>query len=119
MLAVLRGGGLTSPHLIPASFGMVVMFSVLHGAAFVAIGAGIARLIREAGRSEGYRLGVNILLIFFVAWFIFMNMIVAGVVMGALQITDILIANLVAVVSMGLYFRGSYPAPQGGLPAAT
>jgi hypothetical protein len=111
VLTVLRGGGLTSPDLIPISFGTVMMFSVLHGTTFAIVGACIARLIREAGRSEGYRLAVNVLLVFFVAWFIFMNMIVAGVVMGALQITDILIANLVAVAAMAFYFRASYPAP--------
>lgn len=104
VIALLSGSGLGAVQVSPVSFGMVLMFSVAHGATFIVIGAGVARLLKERGRGESYRLGVMILLTIFVAWFIFMNMIVAGVVTGTLSITDILIANLIAVVAMGVYF---------------
>ncbi|MBT3350896.1 MAG: hypothetical protein HOC91_03345 [Nitrospinaceae bacterium] len=104
VLALLSGAGLGAVQLSPVSASLVLMFSVAHGGTFIVIGAGVARLLKERGRGEGYQIGVMILLTFFIAWFIFMNMIVAGVVMGALNITDILIANLIAIVAMGTYF---------------
>ena len=107
VLVLLSGSGLGAVQIEPVSASLVLMFSVAHGATFIVIGAAVARLLKERERGDNYRLGVMILLTFFVAWFIFMNMIVAGVVMDALNITDILIANLIAVVAMGTYFSTS------------
>lgn len=104
VLALLSGAGLGAVQISPVSASLVLMFSVAHGATFIVIGVAVARLLKERGRGENYRIGVMILLTFFIAWFIFMNMVVAGVVMGALNITDILIANLIAVGAMGAYF---------------
>ncbi len=104
VVALLSGAGLGAVQISPVSGSLVLMFSVAHGGTFIVIGAAVARLLKERARGEAYRIGVMILLTFFVAWFIFMNMVVAGVVTGALSITDILIANLIAVVAMAAWF---------------
>jgi hypothetical protein len=105
LIALMKGGaGLNSLQSVPASFGMVLMFSILHGVAFLGIGILGTWLLHLAERDASYGFNVVLLLVFFAFGFTFLNMVLAGVVLNALSITDIMIAHLVAIATMAFYY---------------
>ncbi len=110
LIALLKGGaGLSSAQSVPVSFGMVLMFSVIHGVSFVSIGLLGAWLLHLAERDASYVFNVVFLLVFLAFVLTFLNMVLAGVVLNALSITDIMIAHLLAVATMGGYYWKRHP----------
>jgi hypothetical protein len=110
VVALLQGkGGITSDLPVHVSFGMVMMFSMIHGVTLAAIGALCAWLLHLAESNASYVFNVLLLLVFFAFGFTFLNMVLAGVVLNALSITDILIAHILAVAAMGYYYWNRHP----------
>ena len=107
--ALVRGPGLASPETLPASVGMVVLFTLAHGVVFLAIGAVAAGLIRQAEKNSNYGFGLILFFVFFLCGFLFVAMIFAEGVLRALAWPAILGGNLLAVVGMALYFKSRHP----------
>jgi hypothetical protein len=110
LLTLLKGGaGLSAVESVPVSLGMVFMFSVIHGTSFLGIGLLCAWLLHLAEDDASYIFNVLLLLVFFACGFTFLNMVLAGVVLNALSITDIMIAHILAVAAMGYFYWNRHP----------
>ncbi len=110
LVALLQGGsGLSSVQSIPVSFAMILMFSVIHGVTFTGIGILCTWLIHLAEDETSYAFNVVLLLVFFACAFTFLNMVLAGVVLNALSITDIMIAHMLAAATMGYWYWSRHP----------
>ncbi|MEE9274692.1 MAG: hypothetical protein V3V62_05235 [bacterium] len=110
VFGLLRGGaGIAPGQSVPFSFGMVVVFSLIHGATFAGIGIVGARLMDIADRDPDYGLFILSLLAALGIWFTFMSVLAAGVILNALSIPDIFIAHLLAVAAMGTYYWRRHP----------
>ncbi len=110
VVALLQGkGGITSDLSVQISFGMVMMFSMIHGVTLAAIGTLCAWLLHLAESDASYVFNVMLLLVFFACSFTFLNMVLAGVILNALSITDILIAHILAAGAMAHYYRKHHP----------
>ncbi len=108
--ALLRGeAGIPPGQLVPLSFGMVLMYSIIHGATFIGVGIVGAWLLDVAERDTDYGLYVVFLLATGGLWFTFLSMVVAGAMLNALTIPDIFIAHLLAAASMGVFFWKGHP----------
>lgn len=105
MFSILQGGWSASHELsVQVSFWMVLTFSIIHGITLLGFGLLCAWLLDLAERDGMYAFNVAFLMVFFALGFTFLNMILAGVVLNALSITDIMIAHLLAVATMGTYY---------------
>ena len=107
--ALVRGPGLVSPETLRISLNMVVLFTLVHGVVFLAIGAAAAGLIRLAEKNANYGFGLILFFVFFLCGFLFAAMIFAEDVLRALAWPAILGGNLLAVVAMALYFKPRHP----------
>lgn len=107
--ALVRGPGLASPETLPVSVGVVALFTLAHGAVFLAIGAVAAGLIRLAEKNANYGFGLILFFVFFLCGFLFAAMIFAEDVLRALAWPAILGGNLLAMVAMALYFKPRHP----------
>jgi hypothetical protein len=105
-----RGAGLESLETLPVSLEMVLMFTWVHGLAFAAIGGIASRLLGMAERNPSLGFGVLLLFVVFEAGFTVAAMLFAQPVLKALTWPAILVANLLAAVAMGLWFRWRHPA---------
>jgi len=103
-----RGAGLPSPDVGP-DLGMVLMFTWVHGLAFVVAGGVAARLLAVAERQPSAGFGIVMLFVFFEFGFIAGAMLFAQPVLRALAWPAILVANLLAAAAMGIYFRLRHP----------
>jgi len=104
--ALLRG--LRDPSLLHVHATLVLGYSVLHGAAFVAFGLGAAVLLAATEREPVLLLAVFVLFtVFEVAFFGFVMLLDAELVQ-ALGWWTILAGNLLAVIAMLVYFRARH-----------
>jgi hypothetical protein len=92
-----------------ADLGMVLMFTWVHGLAFVVIGGVVARLLALAERQPSAGFGILMLFVFFEFGFIAAAMLFAAPVLRALAWPAILVANLLAAAAMGGYFWLRHP----------
>ena len=88
---------------------MVLLFTVVHVVAFLALGALAAGLIRLAEKNANYGFGLILLFVVLLCGFLFVAMLFAEEVLRALAWPAILGGNLLAVVAMVLYFRPHHP----------
>lgn len=110
MITLLGGAAhLPSPESVPISFGMVLLFSCVHGAAFIGGGILGAWLLRLVDINPAYGYWIALLYVTFSFWFTFLNLLFAGVVLKALSVPDILVAHLLAAVFMGIYYWKRHP----------
>jgi hypothetical protein len=107
--ALVRGPGLASPETLPVSVGMVLLFTVVHGVVFLALGAVATGLIRLAEKNANYGFGLILFFVFLLCGFLFIAMLFAEDVLRALAWPAILVGNLLAVVAMVIYFRPRHP----------
>ncbi len=107
--ALVRGPGLASPETLPVSFGMVLLFTSVHGVVFIALGVLAAGLIRLAEKNANYGFGLILFFVFLLSGFLFVAMLFAEDVLRALAWPAILVGNLLAVVAMALYFKPRHP----------
>src|SRR5437899_2998038 len=103
-----RGAGLAWPNVRP-DLEMVLMFTWVHGLAFVVVGGVIARLLALAERQPGVGFGIVMLFVFFEFGFIAAAMLFAAPVLHTLAWPAILVANLLAAATMGGYFWLRHP----------
>jgi len=103
-----RGAGLPWPDVGP-NLGMVLMFTWVHGLAFVVVGGVVARLLALAERQPRVGFGIVMLFVFFEFGFIAAAMLFAAPVLHALAWPAILVANLLAAAAMGGYFWLRHP----------
>ncbi len=103
-----RGAGLPWPDVGP-DLGMVLMFTWVHGLAFVVVGGVVARLLALAERQPSVGFGIVMLFVFFEFGFIAAAMLFAAPVLHALAWPAILVANLLAAAAMGGYFWLRHP----------
>jgi hypothetical protein len=103
-----RGAGLPPPDAGP-DLGMVLMFTWVHGLAFVIVGGIVARLLAVAERQSSVGFGILTLFVLFEFGFIAVAMLFAQPVLRALAWPAILVANLLAAATMGGYFKLRHP----------
>jgi hypothetical protein len=103
-----RGAGLPPPDAGP-DLGMVLMFTWVHGLAFVIVGGIVARLLAVAERQSSVGFGILMLFVLFEFGFIAVAMLFAQPVLRALAWPAILVANLLAAATMGGYFKLRHP----------
>ena len=106
--AALFGRGAPWPDGLP-DLGMVLMFTWVHGLAFVVIGGVVSRLLTLAEQQPSLGFGVLMLFVFFEFGFIAAAMLFAAPVLRALAWPLILVANLLAAATMGGYFWLRHP----------
>lgn len=104
-----RGGGGPGLEALPPSLDMVLMFTWVHGLVFAAIGGVAARLLAAAERNPSVGFGVLLFFVIFEAGFTVAAMLFAEPVLHALTWPAILVANLLAAVTMTVYFRLRHP----------
>jgi hypothetical protein len=92
-----------------ADLGMVLMFTWVHGLAFVVVGGVVARLLALAERQPSAGFGILMLFVFFEFGFIAAAMVFAAPVLRALAWPAVLVANLLAAAAMGSYFWLRHP----------
>lgn len=88
---------------------MVFIYSVVHGVFFIVAGAVASALLHHARRNPGHELYAALFLATLAMWFTFLSMVLVGVVLSAVTIVDILIAHLLATLTMGAYFWKRHP----------
>jgi hypothetical protein len=103
-----RGIGFPSAYAGP-DLGMVLMFTWVHGLAFVVVGGLVAHLLAVAERQPNVGFGILMLFVMFEFGFIAAAMLFAAPVLRALAWPAILIANLLAATTMGCYFWLRHP----------
>jgi hypothetical protein len=103
-----RGAGLPVPDAGP-DLGMVLMFTWVHGLAFVIVGGIVARLLAVAERRSSVGFGILMLFVLFEFGFLAVAMVFAQPVLRALAWPAILVANLLAAATMGGYFKLRHP----------
>ena len=124
IIDVIQGRPLYTPTVLGASlfhrgaapwldsvpnFEMVLMFTWVHGLAFIVIGGIVARLLAFAERQPNMGFGILMLFVFFEFGFIAAAMLFAEPVLRALAWPAILVANLLAAAAMGSYFWLRHP----------
>ena len=88
---------------------MVLMFTWVHGLAFIVVGGVIARLLAVAERQPNAGFGILMLFVLLEFGFIAAAMFFAEPVLRALAWPAILVANLLAATAMGSYFWLRHP----------
>ena len=88
---------------------MVLMFTWVHGLAFIVVGGVIARLLAVAERQPNAGFGILMLFVLLEFGFIAAAMLFAEPVLRALAWPAILVANLLAATAMGSYFWLRHP----------
>ncbi len=96
--------GLRDPRLIEISLRVVLGYTVLHGAAFVAFGILCAILIVAAEREPSLTWAFVALFVSFEVFFLVLVRVFAESALGALVWWAILVANLLAAAGMLAYF---------------
>jgi hypothetical protein len=86
-----------------------LMFTWVHGLAFVVVGGIVARLLAVAERQPSAGFGILMLFVLFEFGFIAVAMLFAQPVLRALAWPAIVVANLLAAATMGGYFWLRHP----------
>jgi hypothetical protein len=101
-----RGGGLDP---VTVSFGMVAMFTWVHGMVFAVLGGIASRLLAVVERNPSIGFGVLLLFVLLQSGFTVTAAFLAAPVFAALGWPSIFVANLLAAAVMGVYFRLRHP----------
>ena len=110
LTALLKGGqGLAAAPDAPYAASMMYVWTVVHGVVFTGAGAVCSFLMNYARRNPGWELYAVLLLATLGMWFTFLSMMLVGVLLSAVTIPDILIAHLLATLTMGAYFWKRHP----------
>ena len=103
-----RGAGAPWADALP-NLEMVLMFTWVHGLAFIVIGGVTAQLLALAERQPNVGFGILMLFVFCEFAFIATAMVFAAPVLQALAWPAVLVANMLAATSMGCYFWLRHP----------
>jgi hypothetical protein len=88
---------------------LVLLFTALHGAIFIAIGEIAALLVRLGEKNANYTFGIVLFLVIFISGFFFVTGVFAAHVLEALSWQAVFIGNLLAVSAMVVYFKRRHP----------
>ena len=103
-----RGAGAPWANALP-NLEMVLMFTWVHGLAFVVLGGIVAHLLGLAERTPSIGFGIFMLFVVFEFVFTAGAMLFAAPVLQALAWPAIVVANLLAAAAMGGYFWLRHP----------
>jgi len=101
-----RADALTDPSVDPA---MVVVYTGVHVAVFIAIGMGSAYMISASERTPGMGIMLLFLFVIFEAIFFVYSFAVGGQVIGTLGTWAVVVANVLAAAGMSYYFLKRHP----------
>jgi len=104
-----RGEELVSLENLPASVGMTLMFTWVHGLVFIVIGGAAARLLALAEQRPNLGFGILLFFVVFEFGFLVVTMLFAEEVLHALAWPAVLLGNLLAATAMGIYFWRRHP----------
>src|SRR5215813_2407088 len=104
-----HGAGLAAPEPLAVSGEMVMMFTWVHGLLFAAVGGVAARLLGVVEQHPNLGFGILLLFVVLQAGFTVVAVLVAQPVLQALAWPAILVANLLAAATMGLYLWWRHP----------
>lgn len=104
-----RGEGLASPETVPASLGMTLMYTWVHGLAFCVIGGMASKLLSLAEKNLHFGFGILLFFVVFEFGFVFVAFLFAEAVLHALAWPAVLAGNLLAAASMAAYFWRRHP----------
>ncbi len=107
--ALVQGQGLASLDDLPASFGMVLLYTLVHGFAFCVVGYIAARLFVAAERHPPFIFCLLLLSILFFCGFMTVAFLFALPVLQALTIPMIVTGNILAAFVMGAYLWRRHP----------
>jgi len=108
--ALLKGtDALHTPESLAVSVEVVVWFTFVHWLVFAAIGCIASRLLGLAERNANFGFGILLLFVVFEFGFIGGATLFAEPVLHTLAWPTILIGNLLAAITMGLYFWRRHP----------
>ncbi len=111
--ALFYGANVTSQVQITA--GTVLGYTVIHYAAFVAVGFAAAAMLTAARREPGVLIGAMLVFVTLEASFIGMIALFAGWILTALGGWNVAIGNVVAALAMGWYLWRVHPEVRGWL----
>ena len=96
--------GLTGPDLSHASWEPMLMFTWVHGLAFVLIGGIASMLLRLAERNPNLGFGILMFFVILESGFVMAAFILAEPILGLLAWPAVLVGNLLAASAMAGYF---------------
>lgn len=99
-----RGVGVDQLQTLPISIEMVLLYTWVHGLAFCAIGGVASKLLELAERNTNFGFGVLLFFVIFAFGFVAAALVLAEPILDALAWPAVLVGNLLAAATMGLYF---------------
>jgi hypothetical protein len=109
--ALFRGAAaLQSPETLPISFEMVTAFTWVHLLVFALIGGLASRLLAMVENTPNTGFGIVLLFVLFECGFVTASVLFADTALQALGVVPVLVGNLLAAVTMALYFRLRHPS---------
>lgn len=106
------GAAIEDPTIVPA---MVVVYTGVHMAAFIAIGMIAAYFVRASERAPAMGILLLFLFVIFEASFFVYSLGVGGGLIGKLGVMAVIVANLLAAGGMSTYFLVRRPAARRSL----
>lgn len=100
------------PTMVPS---MVVVYTGVHMATFIAFGMIAAWLVRASERTPAMGILLLFLFVIFEASFIVFSLAVGGGLIGKLGVTEVISANLLAAAGMSAYFLVRRPRARQSL----
>ncbi len=101
-----RPDALTDPSIDPA---MVVVYTGVHMAVFIAIGMGAAKLISASEKVPAMGILLLFLFVIFEAIFFVYSFAMGGQLVGTLGTWAVVVANILAAGGMAFYFLKRHP----------
>lgn len=101
--------GLRDPSLVQVSFPPVIMYSMLHVVAFLAVGAVAAILVAEAEEFPSMLWPLIVLFVVFEFGFYIVVATLLTPLLAALAWVNVAIGNLLAAVGMGIFLWRAHP----------
>lgn len=109
-VALFQGGaGLAAAEQVTIDLGMVLLFTGVHGLAFMLIGVVVSYLLGVAEHHRHIGFGILLLFIVFEMGFIVVSLGIAEPVLRALAWPAVLVGNLLAAAVMAGYFWRHHP----------
>ncbi|MFQ5664837.1 MAG: hypothetical protein ACE5I7_00235 [Candidatus Binatia bacterium] len=109
--ALFRGtaAALDSPHTLPASFDMALVFTWVHALIFTLVGGAASRLLAIAERTPNLGFGILLFFVIFECGFVVGTTLFAEAVLHVLAWPAVLVGNVLAAGAMAAYLWRRHP----------